>query len=39
MDPSKVEVLEGNGKDGDACPHSSGASSKKNDQMGLFHGS
>ena len=32
MDPSKVEVLEGNGKDGDACPHSSGPSSKKNDQ-------
>ena len=32
MDPSKVEVLEGNGKDGDACPHSSGPSSTKNDQ-------
>ena len=33
MDPAKVEVLEGNGKDGDACPHSSGPSSKKNDQQ------
>lgn len=32
MDPSKVEVLEGNGNDGDAFPHSSGPSSKKNDQ-------
>ena len=38
MDPSKVEVLEGNGKDGDACPHSSGPSSKKmtNGTLPLF---